>query len=172
MFSNSQISEQTIPKLAQLDFAPLDTYATREALISTFVFVLPISIVVFCVAMFAAKAPNHILMMIGGGLALLNTYIAWLMHAIVKSTGVALREHDLVLKRGVFWKKTTAVPFNRIQHIETHRNPVERKLGLSSIKFFTAGGMGADLELNGLSVERASRMRQYILSKEQHHDSE
>ena len=58
------------------------------------------------------------------------------------------------------------VPFNRVQHIETHRNPVERKLGLSSLKLFTAGGMGADLEINGLNVERASQIRQFILKQE------
>lgn len=170
MFTNNQINEQDIPSLSEIEFATLDKYATREALISTFVFTLPVSIIILIMALFVAKAPNHIIAFIALGLLIVNVFVAWLLQAIVKSTGVALREHDLVLRRGVFWKKTTAVPFSRIQHIETHRNPVERKLGLSSIKFFTAGGMGADLELHGLSLERASRMRHYILCKEQNHD--
>lgn len=167
MFSNLQINEQELPALEQVVFKPLDQHATKEALISTFLFVLPISAAILLMATFVAKAPQNILMYLALAVLCVNLYIAWFTVAFVKSTGIALREHDLVLKRGVFWQKNTAVPFSRIQHIETHRNPIERQFGLSSIKFFTAGGMGADLELHGLAIERASRMRQYILDKEQ-----
>ncbi len=173
MFSNHQISEQTLPDFTQADFKPLDKLASKEALIGMFIFVLPISIAVVIFLYFLPPVANHITALVAGILLLLNIYIAWFTKRSVAMTGIALREHDLLLKRGVFWQRTIAIPFNRIQHIETHRNPVERKLKLATLKLFTAGGAGADLEIHGLTQERASKLRQFILANtasEQHDD--
>ena len=46
-----------------------------------------------------------------------------------------------------------------------HRNPIERKLGLSSLKIFTAGGSGVDLQIRGMENERAEKIKQFILEK-------
>ncbi|AIY64191.1 PH domain-containing protein [Pseudoalteromonas piratica] len=171
MFSNQQVFEQMLPDYNQADFQPLDQQATKEALIGTFVFVLPISIAVTIFLYFLPPVTNLITALAAGALVLLNIYIAWFTKRSVAMTGIALREHDLLLKRGVFWQRTIAIPFNRIQHIETHRNPIERKLKLATLKLFTAGGAGADLEIHGLTQERASKLRQFILANtasEQH----
>lgn len=82
-----------------------------------------------------------------------------------KVRGVALRDKDIIFKKGLFWQQNTLLPFNRVQHIEIHRNPFERKLGLSSLRIFTAGGSGVDLEISGLENERAEKIKQYILEK-------
>jgi len=77
----------------------------------------------------------------------------------------ALREHDLIYRYGVVWRKTVIVPFARIQHVEAAHGPLERYLGLMRLKCFTAGGMTADLTVKGLDRASARRVRQYLLEQ-------
>ena len=83
----------------------------------------------------------------------------------VKNCNYLLRDHDVVYRKGVFWKKEIAVPFNRVQHIETERSLFERWFSLSELKLFTAGGHSADLVIPGLSLSDAERIKEYILSR-------
>ncbi|NEZ03652.1 PH domain-containing protein [Wenzhouxiangella sp. XN201] len=77
----------------------------------------------------------------------------------------ALREHDLICRYGVLWRKTVIMPFARIQHVEAVHGPLERYLGLMRLKCFTAGGMSADLTVKGLDRASARRVRQYLLEQ-------
>lgn len=77
----------------------------------------------------------------------------------------AVREHDLIYRYGVIWRKTVIVPFARIQHVEAASGPLERWLGLMRVKCFTAGGQTADLTVKGLSQADARRVRQYLLEQ-------
>ena len=76
--------------------------------------------------------------------------------------GLALREHDISYKEGVFFQKTVTIPFNRIQHSEISRGPIERKFKLSTLKIFTAGGSQSDLSISGLDPDRAQELKDFI----------
>ncbi len=88
--------------------------------------------------------------------------LAWLD---ARRRGWALREHDLIYRQGVIWQRTVILPFSRIQHVETLSGPLERLFGLMRVKCFTAGGMSADLSVDGLSADDARRVRQYLLAQ-------
>lgn len=77
----------------------------------------------------------------------------------------ALREHDLIYRSGLIWQRTAILPFARIQHVETASGPIERMFGLMRVKCFTAGGMSADLTVEGLQRDAARRVRQYLLEQ-------
>lgn len=77
----------------------------------------------------------------------------------------ALREHDLIYHSGLIWQRTAILPFARIQHVETASGPIERMFGLMRVKCFTAGGMWADLTVEGLERDAARRVRQYLLDQ-------
>ena len=156
--------QDSLPAIEQAEFQALDGNATKEALIGTFIFLLPISLGIVAFLFFVSPVPTSISLLAAIVAALINLLVCWWTIKSVALTGIAQREHDLLLKRGVFWRKVIAVPFNRIQHIETHRNPFERKLKLATLKLFTAGGAGSDLEMHGLALERASKLRQHILT--------
>jgi membrane protein YdbS with pleckstrin-like domain len=79
--------------------------------------------------------------------------------------GVALREHDIAYRSGLYWRKTVLLPFNRVQHAEVSSGPLQRKYGLASLKFFTAGGSSVDLKIDGLTKEHAGEVRSYIMEK-------
>jgi membrane protein YdbS with pleckstrin-like domain len=80
-----------------------------------------------------------------------------------KSCGYFKSEFDILFKQGLWWKKQTALSFSRIQHIDISHGPLERKYGLATIKFFTAGGATSDLKIPGLPKEIAEAMRKNIL---------
>jgi len=79
--------------------------------------------------------------------------------------GIALREHDVAYRSGLYWRKTVMLAFNRVQHVEVSSGPLQRKFGLASLKFFTAGGSSIDLKVDGLTHVRAEQMRSYIVAK-------
>ncbi len=77
----------------------------------------------------------------------------------------ALREHDLIYRYGLFWRKTVILPFSRIQHVETAQGPLERHFDLMRLKCFTAGGLSADLVVRGLDSAAARRVRGFLLEQ-------
>lgn len=90
------------------------------------------------------------------------TTIAWLD---AMRRGWVVREHDLIYRSGVIWRKTVIVPFARIQHVETASGPLERLFGLMRVKCFTAGGMTADLSVVGLDASSARQVRHFLLEQ-------
>jgi membrane protein YdbS with pleckstrin-like domain len=83
----------------------------------------------------------------------------------IRRKGYALRERDIVYKSGVVWHTVTAVPFNRIQHVEKSSTPLDRRYGLASLQLFTAGGSGGDLKIDGLPARTAEKLRAFVLDK-------
>ncbi len=83
----------------------------------------------------------------------------------VPRQGYVLRDKDILFRKGVIWRSVTAVPFNRIQHVETSSTPLDRKFDLATLQLFTAGGSSGDLKIEGLGRGVAEQLRVYILDK-------
>jgi len=73
-----------------------------------------------------------------------------------------LQADALYLERGVVTEVETAVPFVRIQHVDTQRGPLERLAGVSSVVLYTAGSRGADVTVPGLAPTRAEDLRERL----------
>ncbi len=78
--------------------------------------------------------------------------------------GYAVRGRDITVRHGVVLRSVTSVPFNRVQHVSVNSGPLERWLGLATIKVFTAGGVGADLSIEGLVASEAAILQDLILA--------
>ena len=76
-----------------------------------------------------------------------------------------MRDKDILFRHGVIWRSVTAVPFNRIQHVETSSTPLDRKFTLATLQLFTAGGSGGDMKIDGLASNVAEQLRNFILRK-------
>ncbi|ELZ10418.1 PH domain-containing protein [Natrialba aegyptia] len=70
-----------------------------------------------------------------------------------------LQPDALYLERGVVTFVETAVPFVRVQHVDTQFGPIERVLGLSSVVVYTAGTRNADVRIPGLTPDRARELQ-------------
>ena len=86
------------------------------------------------------------------------------VHALLRYRvwGFDVEEDALFLRRGVLTSVETAVPYVRVQHVDTRRSPLERLAGLSSVVVYTAGSRGADVTIPGLRPERARELREQL----------
>jgi len=76
--------------------------------------------------------------------------------------GFLVRQQDVVYRSGWWTTQVVAVPFSRIQHSEIQQGPLGKWLGFCSLKLFTAGASGANLNIPGLPPETARNIRQLL----------
>ncbi len=76
--------------------------------------------------------------------------------------GFEIRDDHLYIEHGVIKKVYSMVPFVRVQHIDTDRGPIDRVLGLSTLRVYTAGSKGADIKVPGLDREEASELQKKL----------
>ena len=77
----------------------------------------------------------------------------------------AVRDHDLLVQAGVLFRRWSAIPHSRIQHVDTRQGPFERYLGLARLQLFTAAGVSADGSIPGLDADEAERLRDELSQK-------
>ncbi len=78
-----------------------------------------------------------------------------------------LSDNEIILRYGVLTRHRAVIPYERIQNINTIRNPVERLLGLVSLKFETAGAELSVTEgvLPGIAYRRAIDVIEAIMAR-------
>jgi hypothetical protein len=70
-----------------------------------------------------------------------------------------VNEEAVDMQRGIIIVKRTAVPINRIQHVDTKKGPIYKKYGLSSVSISTAA---TTHEIPALDDDTATEMRNLI----------
>ena len=70
-----------------------------------------------------------------------------------------IRPVEVDLQRGLLRVTRTLVPMARVQHVDTRRGPLQRRLGLSTVIFYTAAGPN---EIPQLAGETAAEVRDRI----------
>ena len=73
------------------------------------------------------------------------------------------RDEDLVVKRGVAFRRLSVVPYGRMQFVDVTAGPIERLFKLSTIKLHTAAA-ATDARIPGLEQAEAARLRDQLAS--------
>ncbi|MDE0645360.1 MAG: PH domain-containing protein [Gammaproteobacteria bacterium] len=80
--------------------------------------------------------------------------------------GFALRESDLLIKKGVIFRSEFVVPFSRIQDIREDSGVVDRMFSLRTLYFFTAGGQSPyNKKIDGCNSMMANTIRQFTMGQ-------
>lgn len=74
-----------------------------------------------------------------------------------------VREQDVSLQKGFMFWKLASVSFNRIQHLEVGQGPIERAYGIATLVIFTAGTLGSNLQIPGLTLTTAQQLKAQLL---------
>ena len=82
----------------------------------------------------------------------------------VRAIGYAEREDDLLIRRGIFFQRTLVVPYGRMQYVDIGAGPVERSLGLCTLKLHTASA-GTNAEIPGLPAAEGARLREQLSAR-------
>lgn len=164
MFENSDIALDDLPAAAQLERRKLASrFVPRlqvQALATGAVAAAALLVLRFApLDVYVPFAPAWTLLLLATLSGLVWPYIS------VPRKSYAIRKHDVVYRSGVLWRFENAVPFNRVQHVETSSTPLDRAFGIATLHLYTAGGSGGDLRIHGLPADVAERLRLFILER-------
>jgi len=91
-------------------------------------------------------------------------FIAYWIPKYYETIVYKLTENEIVWRRGVWFKKTGVVPYNRITNIDIVQGPISRMLGIATLKIQTAGYSGqARPEIKIEGIEQFEELRELIM---------
>lgn len=85
----------------------------------------------------------------------------WLSGRRYRSWGYAERDRDLLIRYGVLVRRTSVVPYGRMQLVDVTEGPISRLLGLASVQLHTAAAT-TDAVVPHLPVAEANRLREHL----------
>ena len=94
-----------------------------------------------------------------GAIALAVLFVFVLPPLLWRRWRYEIRPLEVDLQRGLLRVTRTLVPMTRVQHVDTRRGPLQRRLGLSTVVFYTAAGPN---EIPQLAKETAAEVRDRI----------
>lgn len=164
--SNLTIAEESLPVASKFDFQALDASYSRTLTIES----IAVWLLIVLVALIINYIKGNLVWLTGQWwfylASIVPIVISFILSPMITNArGVALREMDIHYKSGILWRKTVSLPFNRVQHVELENGPLERAFGLTSLNIYTAGGGSADMKIPGLSPDRASTIRAYVIER-------
>jgi membrane protein YdbS with pleckstrin-like domain len=98
---------------------------------------------------------------IGFGLLAAGLVFALFLARRVAAWGYAERDDDLMVRRGVLIRRLSVIPYGRMQFIDVTAGPVERSLGLATLRMHTAAA-ASDARIPGLERAAAARLRDHL----------
>ena len=157
MFSNDQVDLKTLPKVQELQLEPISPKYFIVLVLNSVLAYGTLTIAFTLLNSFVGsdsfiRVTYWYFISFAGLCCVFQILIFWLGF---KKREFALREHDIIYAHGFFVYDMTTLPFNRIQHIEISRTFLERQLGLSTLKIYSAGESGGDLSIKGLTKSDA-----------------
>jgi membrane protein YdbS with pleckstrin-like domain len=81
----------------------------------------------------------------------------------VRAWGYTERADDLLVRRGVMFRRLSVIPYGRMQYVEVTAGPFERAFGLATVQMHTAAA-ASDARVPGLPADEAARLRDQLTS--------
>ncbi len=79
----------------------------------------------------------------------------------VRAWAYAERADDLLVGRGVMFRRMSVIPYGRMQYVEVTAGPFERAFGLATVQMHTAAA-ASDARIPGLTAAEAGRLRDQL----------
>jgi len=164
MFQNPEIALDGLPDMDNLEWQQMHPRYARRMQTERILVVAGLAIGTFVINLFVGNLVTKVFVLWIPLFVFAMPLLIWPLISVPRR-GYVVRDRDIVFRSGVVWRSVTAIPFNRVQHVETSNTPLDRKFGLANLQIFTAGGSGGDLKISGLGADVAEQLRVYILDK-------
>jgi uncharacterized protein len=115
----------------------------------------PVALAVALLALLAG--PVEAVAALAAGLVLLGLILV-AVERRWRAWGYLERADDLVVRRGVLIRRTSVVPYGRMQYVDVTAGPLDRRLGIATVTLHTAAA-ATDAFVPGLRAEEATRLR-------------
>jgi uncharacterized protein len=93
-----------------------------------------------------------------GAIGVMLLFRLLLLRRSLRSWGYAERADDLLVRRGLLFRRLSIVPYGRMQFVDVTAGPLERLFGLATVQLHTAAA-ASDATIPGLPPEEAARLR-------------
>lgn len=162
-FTNPEIPIDSLPRHTEVEFHPISRRYLKKSLIQIGIMCV---VFLFVWGIFALWV-NILILQTSSLIFLFCLFGYWFWNTLKLQNiyGYALREKDILYRRGFILNKITVVPFNRIQHVSINRDILDKRLNLSSLNIFTAGGSGSDIRIPGLDPQLAMDLKDSLTKK-------
>ncbi len=171
-FSNSQVVIDALPNYRRVDFIPLPPRFLRLRLGVLFSVYAVLALAIggaFTIALNFDGSPFQALLLRPQSVlflllaVVLMLLLALFVYAATKAIHFAVRDHDIIVKSGVFWKQEVVQPLKRVQHVEVTRGPLDKRFRLANVVLFSAGTNLSTFRIPGLDQDNAEGIRQFVL---------
>ena len=88
----------------------------------------------------------------------------WLVGRRVRSWGYAERSDDLLVTRGLLYRRLVVVPYGRMQLVDLNAGPIHRALGIMTVQLHTAAAT-TDASIPGLTPDIAAGLRDRLAQR-------
>jgi len=114
----------------------------------------------FASYVFAGQVPIYLALLPLLAAAALNVLFVLVLPPLLwRRWRYEIRSLEVDLQRGLLRVTRTLVPMARVQHVDTRHGPLQRRLGLSTVVFYTAAGPN---EIPQLAQKTAAEVRDRI----------
>lgn len=158
-FKNESIDIGNIPRIQEVTYQTLEKEYLWLRLTVWGIVIFLVSVVLIILNLF--ESHFNWLYLISGILLFIAT-VFFLEYKGFGIKGYAIREQDITYKSGLIFFSMTSVPFNRIQHTEVSQGPIGQMFDLATVQIYTAGGSTSDINVPGLSVGDAHKLKDHI----------
>jgi membrane protein YdbS with pleckstrin-like domain len=111
----------------------------------------------------AAGAAVAAAVVVVAGLGIAGSIADVLAGRRVRAWAYAERADDLLVRRGVMFRRMSVIPYGRMQYVEVTAGPFERAFGLATVQMHTAAA-ASDARIPGLPAAEAGRLRDQLTS--------
>lgn len=169
-FSNQVVLPEQLAPIEIQEFVGLENKLKFSQHLTS-VIVLVIALSGFIISYFLSdNTPMKVLIGVPSVFAVLFVWRSVLVILGFPKKGYLLRKHDVSYRSGLLFYKLTTIPFNRVQHVEVSQNIIEKVIGLSRVKIFTAGGSVSDLSIPGLLPDKAHQIESFLIANVSTHE--
>jgi len=85
----------------------------------------------------------------------LIVFVWYWINQYYTSISYTLTDHEIVVQKGIWWKRKSFVPYNRITNINIVQGPLSRRFQLGTVLIQTAGFSGGTSSAGGLRPAEA-----------------
>lgn len=97
------------------------------------------------------------------GLVVSAAVVSVLLARRRRAWGFVERADDLMVRRGVMFRRVSVIPYGRMQYVDVTAGPFERFFGLATVRMHTAAA-ASDARIPGLPLEEAAELRDRLSS--------
>lgn len=139
--------------------------STARRLTATFALLVPLAIVI--ILLLIPGVPRWIPTLVLAIAVLGYLWSLWYLGRRTRSWKYAERDEDLLVLRGIMFKRLVIVPYGRMQLVDLAAGPLDRAFGITSLQLHTAAAT-TDAVIPGLTPDIAAALRDRLASKGEH----